>query len=288
MALQSRALLDLLLQDLRRAASALLDIACAHARRPVLGRTLMQPGSVISFGGKAAAWAAPLVRSLGQLRAAGDAALQLQLGGAVGNLAQMRGRGPAVAGRMASALGLSVPAASWHTQRDRWVALGCELGIVAGSLGKVARDLALMSQFEVGELAEPGEEGRGGSSAMPHKRNPVASMVALAAAQRAPQLVATLMAAMPQEHERALGPWQAELAAWPALLACVHGSVRAMADMLPGLVVDGERMRANIDRLRASVPQQAADEWFEPALAEQAAGPALEQVARLRAELTAA
>ena len=152
---------------------------------------------------------------------------------------------------------------------------------MVGSLGKIAKDIALMGQYEVGEVAEPSEPGRGGSSAMPHKRNPVASMVALAAAQRAPQRVAALLAAMPQEHERALGAWQAELAEWPQLLMSAHGSVRALAGALPGLQVDAARMRANIDRLRAELPREAADEWFDPALAEPAGAIALAQVMAL-------
>ncbi|MCZ2495882.1 3-carboxy-cis,cis-muconate cycloisomerase [Xylophilus sp. Kf1] len=283
MALLTRRAVALVADDLKAAALALLDLAERHAATPMLARTLMQPASVTSLGLKAAGWAAPLVRSHAGLLAAADAALQVQLGGAVGTLAQMVGKGPAVARRMAASLGLTAPDAAWHTQRDRWVLLGCELGVVAGSLGKIAGDIALMSQFELGELAEPSEEGRGGSSAMPHKRNPVASMVAISAAYRVPPLVATLMAAMPQAHERALGPWQAELATWPALVLAVHGSVHAMAGALPGLVVDAGRMRANIDALRDRIPASAAEEWFAPALADGAAALTHEQVGRLRA-----
>jgi len=285
MALLTRRAITLVAADLKTAALAALNLAERHAATPMLARTLMQPASVTSFGFKAAGWAAPLVRCHAGLLVAADAALQVQLGGAVGTLAQMSGKGPAVARRMAESLGLTAPAAPWHTQRDRWVLLGCELGVIAGSLGKIAGDIALMSQFELAELSEPSEEGRGGSSAMPHKQNPVASMVAISAAHRVPPLVCTLMAAMPQAHERALGPWQAELATWPALVLAVHGSVRAMAGALPGLVVDAVRMRANIDALRDRIPATAADEWFAPALAENAAGMALEQVARLRGAL---
>ena len=157
--------------------------------------------------------------------------------------------------------------------------------MLVGSLGKIATDIALMGQYEVREIAEPSEPGRGGSSAMPHKRNPVASMVALAAAQRAPQRAAALLTAMAQQHERALGPWQAELAEWPGLLGSAHGSVRALADALPGLTIDAARMRANIDTLRAELPPAAAEEWFDPALAQHAAGLALVQVEALRAQL---
>jgi len=280
--LVTREALALIEADLQRAIDASLALAQQHAHTPVLARTLMQPASVTSFGFKCAAWAAPLVRAQGRIAAAAAQALQVQLGGAVGTLAQMKGQGDAVRSNLARALGLRDGGATWHTQRDEWVALGCQLGLLVGSLGKIAADIALMGQYEVGELAEPTEPGRGGSSAMPHKRNPVASMVALAAAQRAPQRVAALLAAMPQVHERALGPWQAELAEWPGLLASAHGSVRALAGALPGLVVNAVRMRANIDHLRAELPAQAADEWFDPALAQAAGEQALAQVQALR------
>ncbi|MCY1208262.1 3-carboxy-cis,cis-muconate cycloisomerase [compost metagenome] len=286
MALVTREAVALVEADLAKAADALLRLAVQHADTPMLARTLMQPASVTSFGFKCAGWAAPLVRSRMRLRAAAKHALQLQLGGAVGTLAQMKGQGAAVRQRMAKELGLGDPGATWHTQRDEWVALGCELGLLTGSLGKVAVDISLLGQYEVAEVAEPSEPGRGGSSAMPHKRNPVASMVAIAAAHRAPQRVAALLGAMPQQHERALGAWQAELAEWPQLLMSAHGSVRAMAGALPGLQVDAARMRANIDRLRAELPRDAADEWFDPALAVNAGHIAVAEVKALQAQLS--
>lgn len=275
LALVTRNALNLIEADVHKAVAALLALAGRHAADPVLARTLMQPASVTSFGLKCAGWAAPLVRSLQRLQASAGNALSVQLGGAVGTQAQMRkagkNLGPQVVAHMATELKLRAPSCAWHTQRDEWVALGCELGLLVGSLGKMAKDIALMGQYEVGEVAEPSEPGRGGSSAMPHKRNPVACMVALAAAQRAPQRVAALLAAMPQEHERALGNWQAELAEWPGLLMSAHGAARAMAQALPGLQVDTLRMRANLDALRAVLPADAADEWFSPGLAQHAA-----------------
>ena len=283
--LVTRDVIALIEVDLARAAAALLDHAVRYATTPMLARTLMQPASVTSFGFKCAGWAAPLVRSAERLHETARHALQVQLGGAVGTLAQMCGRGAAVRARLAADLGLADPGATWHTQRDEWVALGCELGLVAGSLGKIGLDIGLLGQYEVGEVGEPSEAGRGGSSAMPHKRNPVASMVAVAAAHRAPQRVAAMLAAMPQQHERALGAWQAELAEWPQLALSAHGSARALATALPGLRIDAPRMRANIDRLRAELPASAADEWFDPALAAHAGGIARADVARLRGHL---
>ena len=284
-ALVTRPVLACIEADLDAAIHALLALAEQHAQAPMLARTLGQPASVTSFGWKCAQWAAPLVRGRQRIRAAAAQALAVQLGGAVGTQAQMKGKGPEVVRLMAQELGLAAPATAWHTQRDSWVALGCELGVLAGSLGKIATDLALLGQWEVGEVNEPAEEGRGGSSAMPHKRNPVAAMVALAAAQAAPQHVAALLAAMPQQHERALGPWQAELAAWPRLVQAVHGSVRALSQALPGLRVDTGRMQANLERLRAELPAQAAAEWFDPALAQHAAALARTQVQSLREQL---
>ena len=285
--LVTRDVIALIEADLARAAAALLDHAVRYATTPMLARTLMQPASVTSFGFKCAGWAAPLVRSAERLHETARHALQVQLGGAVGTLVQMRGRGAAVRARLAADLGLADPGATWHTQRDEWVALGCELGLMTGSLGKIAVDIGLLGQYEVGEVSEPSEAGRGGSSAMPHKRNPVASMMAVAAAHRVPQRVAAMLAAMPQQHERALGAWQAELAEWPQLVMSAHGSVRALSAALPGLQVDAVRMRANIDRLRAELPPSAADEWFDPALADNAGAIATERTQILRARLGA-
>ena len=283
LALVTRNALNLIEADVHKAVTALMALARRHAADPVLAHTLMQPASVTSFGLKCVGWATPLARSLQRLQVSGPNALCLQLGGAVGTLAQMKGQGADVIAHMAADLKLKAPTFTWHTHRDEWMALGCELGILVGSLGKMAKDIALMGQWEVGELAEPTEPGRGGSSAMPHKRNPVACMVALAAAQRAPQRVATMLASMPQEHERALGNWQAELAEWPGLLMSAHSSARAMAQALPGLQVDTARMRANLENLRAILPPDAAEEWFSPALADNAATLTLTQLAALAA-----
>ncbi|RYX91387.1 MAG: 3-carboxy-cis,cis-muconate cycloisomerase [Comamonadaceae bacterium] len=285
--LVTRKALDLIEADVRKAVAALLVLARRHSADPMLARTLMQPASVTSFGLKCAGWATPLVRSLQRLETLRANALCVQLAGAVGTLAQLQGKGPQVIADMAAELQLKAPAFEWHTHRDEWLALGCELGLLTGSLGKMARDISLMGQYEVAEVAEPAEAGRGGSSAMPHKRNPVACMVALAAAQRAPQRVAGLLAAMPQEHERALGNWQAELAEWPGLVMSAHGSARAMALALPGLQVDTKRMRGNLDALRAVLPQEAADEWFNPELALHSSQLANAQADALDAQLQA-
>ncbi len=144
-------------------------------------------------------------------------------------------------------LSLEVPAQPWHASRERVATLACALGVATGALGKIARDVSLLAQTEVAEAFEPGADGRGGSSTMPQKRNPVSSAVILAASVRVPHLVATVLAAMPQEHERALGGWQAEWETMPALVRLAAGAARHSAEMLAGLEVDAERMRANIE-----------------------------------------
>jgi 3-carboxy-cis,cis-muconate cycloisomerase len=236
--------------DLTRLIGALLELAQREAGTPTLARTLMQPASATTLGFKAAGWAAPLLRGRAAIGRAAYDALQVQVGGAVGTLAVMGSRGPAVAERMAERLGLATPLACWHTQRDAWVSFGCEVAVLVGSLGKIARDWSLLGQAEVGELSEPSEPGRGASTAMPHKNNPVASMVALAAAQRAPQRAAALLGAMAQEHERGLGNWQAELAEWAGLWISAAGAVAALADAAPRLQVGRERMAANLEAMR--------------------------------------
>ena len=249
------ALIDTRLGALIDAVFALMQ---AHGDAPILGRTLMQPAQVISFGFKLVSWLAPLQRCRERLAHAARTALKLQLGGAVGTLSVMGNAGTAVTDHMAAALQLVRAPGAWHTQRDEWVALGCEVGVLCGALGKIAKDISLLAQGEIGEVTEPSGGGRGGSSAMPHKRNPVASMIVLAAATRAPHRVAALLAAMPQEHERGLGNWQAELAEWPGLFLSAHGAVHALADAVAGLGVDRQRMRANIDALQGLVFAEGA------------------------------
>ncbi|QPF76720.1 3-carboxy-cis,cis-muconate cycloisomerase [Roseateles sp. DAIF2] len=243
--LQTRRALRLIEEDLLALAGQLLDRAERHAEVPLLTRTLMQPALVGSLRGRLYNWVAPLLRSAEALRAHADSALLLQLGGAAGTLASLGAQAEAVAAEVAAELRLPLPATPWHTQRDRWLRLGAELGVLTGSLGKLARDWSLLAQPEVGELMEG---AAGGSSAMPHKRNPVACMQALAAAKRAPQRVAALLACMDQEHERGLGGWQAEQAEWAGLLLSCHGAVRALSQAAAALQLHPARMLENIER----------------------------------------
>jgi 3-carboxy-cis,cis-muconate cycloisomerase len=208
------------------------------------GRTLLQQSTPITFGVKAAGWLDALSRQRNALADALEQARVLQFGGASGTLASLGERGPAVAQRLASRLGLRAPAMAWHTYRDRLAYFACALGVTCGTLGKIGRDVSLLAQTEVGEAAE----GRsGGSSAMPHKKNPVGASVAIAAAVRAPGLVATMLAGMPQEHERGLGGWQAEWATLPELVLLTAGSSRAIATVVESLQIDEARMRSNLE-----------------------------------------
>ncbi len=278
MVLATRDALQLLDDGLHDLTGRLLLLAEQHTATPVLARTLMQPAQVSSFGFKLAGWLAPLVRGRTRLRASAARALQLQLGGAVGTLAVMGEQGPAVAALVADSLALQLADAAWHTQRDEWVRLGLEVAVLTGSMGKIATDLSLMAQGEIAELAEPSGQGRGGSSAMPHKRNPVAAMIALAAATRTPQRAATLLASMGQQHERGLGNWQAELAEWPALFLSAHGALQALNDAFSALQVDSGRMRRNIDALQGLVCAEAASAWLARVIGRPAAHTLLEQL----------
>jgi 3-carboxy-cis,cis-muconate cycloisomerase len=238
------ALLD---RDLDRAIRAF----AAHARRyrgkPMAGRTWLQQALPITFGLKAARWATMLARVRADMQRAAEAAAVLQFGGAAGTLASLGAKGPAVAKRLAAELELALPELPWHAERDRFAMVAAALGIMIGAAGKIARDISLMMQSEVGEVFEPAAPGRGGSSTMPHKRNPVACAQILTAATLAPGLVAGVLAGMVQEHERALGGWQAEWVSLPQLFLLASGAVSQLAGTAKGLEIDPDRMHANLD-----------------------------------------
>jgi 3-carboxy-cis,cis-muconate cycloisomerase len=271
MMLQARAGLELLDGDLTRIASALVALAKAHSSTPMLGRTLLQSAAPITFGLKAANWLASIDAARARLAFERQAALSVQFGGAVGSRAGLGGVGQKVAERLAAELGLGCPALPWHSRRDGVAGLAAALAIVAGAVGKIAGDVALLAQGEVAEASEPAVEGRGGSSAMAHKRNPTGCQIALAAALRAPHLAATILAAMPQEHERGLGGWQAEGAVLADLFAVTHGGVAAMAPVLEGLQVDTAAMARNLARADVGSDVGEAEAMVLHALAERGA-----------------
>ena len=182
--------------------------------------------------------------------------LTLQLGGATGTLASLADRGPDVEQALADALQLTVADTPWHAHRDRLCELAAALGILTATLGKLARDIALLAQSEVGEAFEPAAPGRGGSSTLPQKRNPVAASVAIAAAVRVPHLVGTMLSAAVQEHERGLGNWPAEWDTLPEIVLLAAGSLDAMAETVVGLEVDPGRMRANLEQSNGADPRR--------------------------------
>ncbi|HEX4604399.1 MAG TPA: 3-carboxy-cis,cis-muconate cycloisomerase [Candidatus Angelobacter sp.] len=232
--------------DLRRLEQALQRLSERHRRTVMLGRTWLQAAPPVTFGLKAAGWFGAVHRGSQRLTAAFEDCLVLQFGGASGTLAALGDDGPRIAQALADELKLACPEAPWHTQRDRLASLVCACGILTGSLGKMARDITLLAQNEIAEISEPALTGRGGSSTMPHKQNPVGSVLALAAAQRTPGLVSSFLSAMVQEHERAAGGWQAEWSIVSAVIQNTGLAVACMAEVAEGLMVDPERMKANI------------------------------------------
>ena len=242
-----RAGIDALAADLDRATRAFAALAQKHRNTAVVARTWLQHALPMPFGLKLAEYAAALHRSRLRLTRLSQDTLALQFGGAAGTLAALGDKGLAVAERLAKELKLPLPEAPWHSHRDRIAEAASVLAIVSGTCGKIARDVSLMMQTDVSEAFEPSGEGRGGSSTMPHKRNPVAAASALAAATIAPNLAATIFAAQIQEHERSAGAWHAEWPTLPTLLLVTSGALAAIVEIAEGLEVDVARMRANLD-----------------------------------------
>jgi 3-carboxy-cis,cis-muconate cycloisomerase len=242
-----RAGIDALLSDTSRAVAGFAKLARQHRHTAVVARTWLQHALPMPFGLKLAEYAAALHRSRQRLQRLRGEALALQFGGAAGTLAALGDKGLPVAEKLAQELKLPLPDAPWHTHRDRIAEAASVFAILAGTCGKIARDVSLMMQTDVGEAFEPSGEGRGGSSTMPHKRNPVAAASALGAATMAPGLAATIFAAQVQDHERSAGPWQAEWPTLPTLMLVTSGALTAIVDIAEGLEVDAVRMRVNLD-----------------------------------------
>jgi 3-carboxy-cis,cis-muconate cycloisomerase len=219
----------------------------------MLGRTLLQPATPLALGQKIAGWASDIDRATRRLKASFEETQILQFGGASGSLSALGKKAEPVMKVLARELELKLPPAPWFTQRVRVAALAQDAALVVGALGKAARDISLMMQIEVGGASEPSGAGRGGSSTMPHKRNPVGAALVLAATHHAPMMAAVLTSAMPQEHERALGGWQAEWPTLSALIGCLGSAVEAMSEVAPGLQIDLDAIQANMDATEAAV-----------------------------------
>ncbi len=242
--LLARRALAPILDDAAAAARACARLARDHRDTVMLGRTLLQQAVPITFGLKAAGWLAGIKRGRRELARAAEDQIALQFGGAAGTLASLGERAADVARALGHELGLQVPVLPWHTERTRPAAIAAALALLTGSLGKVSRDVVLLAQNEVSELRVA--DG-GGSSAMPHKHNPVAAVAVLACATRTPGLAATLNGALVQEHERAAGAWHAEWEPWSELLRLTGSATAWSAEMLSGLEPDPDRMRVNLN-----------------------------------------
>lgn len=233
--------------DLDRLEQSLRRLSVEHERTVMLGRTLLQSAPPVTFGLKAAGWLGAIQRSRKRLEQSFRDALVVEFGGASGTVAALGKRGIEVGQALAADLGLAYPESPWHAHRDRLAALVCACGVLTGALGKLARDISLLMQPEVGEVSEPAGDGRGSSSTLPHKHNPVGCAATLASANRVPGMVSAFLSAMVQEHERGLGNWHAE---WSTLASVVQSTglaIAAMAEVTEGLIVDAARMRANIE-----------------------------------------
>ncbi|VVE88307.1 3-carboxy-cis,cis-muconate cycloisomerase [Pandoraea bronchicola] len=255
--LQVRGALDDMGADLDGLIHQLAAQVRQHRATVMVGRTWLQHALPITFGLKLAGTLDALLRARADLASVREQALCVQFGGASGTLASLGTEGPAVAAALARHLGLPDAPMPWHGQRDRIVRVGGWAASLTGSLGKFARDTAMLTQTEVGEIAEASGPGRGGSSTMPHKRNPVGCAAMLAAAARTPQLAATLFAAMQQDHERGLGTWHAEWETLPELLMLCGGALATASTLVDDWTVDTTRMRANLEMTHGLIMAEA-------------------------------
>jgi 3-carboxy-cis,cis-muconate cycloisomerase len=255
--LQVRDGLAIVERDLGAVASALQDLAVKHRDTAMAGRTHLQQALPITFGYKAAIWLSMVQRHLSRLEQLRERVLVAQLGGAAGTLASLGDAGQNVRKEYAAALDLAEPDITWHVARDGLVEAVQVLGLITGSLGKIGFDVMLMMATELGEAFEPFAEHRGASSTMPQKRNPISSEVLVANAKAVRQHAGLMLDAMLQDFERATGPWQAEWIALPESFILTAGALHQARFMLEGLVVDAERMRANLDLTKGLIVAEA-------------------------------
>src|SRR5271170_1100541 len=255
--LQLRQALALISSELDLFAVVLGELAHKNRATLVVARTWMQQALPTTFGLKAAGWLDAIDRHRARLAETQERCLVLQFGGAVGTMAALGTRGLDVAKNLAKDMQLPLPELPWHSHRDRMAEIATTLGLCVGTLGKIARDISLHTQTEVAELFEPAADGRGGSSTMPHKRNPVTSAVVLSAAARVPSLVSTMLSAMVQEEERGLGGWHAEWETLPDIVRLTAGALHHLTSTITELEIDAPRMRQNLDITRGLIFAEA-------------------------------
>ncbi len=277
--LQMRRAFEFVRRDLIALARALAERAREFRDTPMAARTNMQQAVPTTFGLKCAVWAAPLCDHVERLDQAARRARAVQFGGAAGTLAALGGDGIAVAQALARELGLEAPDLPWHVRRDGVAEAVSLLGLICGSLAKFAVDVRLMMLTEVGEVFEPQGEGRGGSSTMPQKRNPVAAEYIVAAARQVHALVPVMLAAMAQEHERAMGPWQSETLALPQSFALCAGALAHAIEIAKGMTIDAEWMRRNLALGGGLIMAEAVASGLTPVMGRAGAQRALKRVA---------
>ena len=279
LALQMRDAFALVEADIAAILDALAAMARRHRETPCAGRTYGQHAAPITFGYKVAIWRAGIKGVAAQLPALRAQVLTASLGGPVGTLAAMGGHAAAVKTAFANDLGLGLAPATMHALRGPMASAACWLALLCGALGKMAADVASLASTEIGEVAEPHVPGRGGSSAMPHKRNPVGATLILAAHAAAPGLAATMLGAMASAHERAAGLWHAEWHALPQLFGLASGALREALALARGLEVFPQRMRANLDLTRGLLFADAVAARLAPSLGREAAHAMVERAA---------
>ena len=269
--MQIRAALDLIEADLKAISTALAGLAKQYRDTPMAGRSNLQQATPITFGYKCAVLLAGFQRHLERLRELRPRVLVGEFSGATGTLASLGAEGLAVQEALMAELGLGQPEIAWHTMRDRIAEAGCFLGLVTGTLGKISMDVKLMMQTEVEEVYEPFHEGRGSSSTMPQKRNPIASNYIHACISMVRQHVAALLDAMVEDHERSTGPWEIEWIAVPEIFCLTAGALKHARNIVEGLQVDPVRMRANLDLTKGLTQSEAVMMGLGPALGRQLA-----------------
>ena len=255
--LQVRDGLDLVEGELKAILEALATQADRHRSTVMAGRTHLQQALPVTFGLKCAVWAMPFLLHLDRLKQIRSRVQQVEFAGAAGTLASLGDQGISVMEALAKELGLNAPLAPWHVCRDALAETVSFLGLITGTLAKIATDIILLAQTEVAEVAEPYVAGRGQSSTMPQKRNPIASEYILAAARMVQALVPVMQGAMAQDHERATGPWQAEALALPQAFVLTHGALQHTRAIAEGMVVDAARMRANLELTHGLIVSEA-------------------------------
>jgi 3-carboxy-cis,cis-muconate cycloisomerase len=279
LALQMREGIDLLVGRTFALAATCAKLAEQHRQTLMVGRTLLQQAAPITFGLKAARWLSLALRQTRRLRELREGISVVQFGGATGTLAALGGAGPQVTELLATQLGLAVPDLPWHAERDRVAAVATGLGIVAAAAAKIAQDIVLLAQTEIGEVSEARAEGKGVSSALPQKRNPVDAIAVRAAAQLAIGSVPAALGAMIQEHERAAGAWQAEWALLPDLFRFTSGALNRLVAAVEGLEIHPDRMRDNLEHFGGLALSEALAMALTPGMGRHEAQRAAREIA---------